>query len=174
MIPLSTPNICGNSWKYVKECLDTEWVSTAGSYVNKFEDKIADYTKAKYAVACVNGTSALQVSLRLIGLQPNNEVLVPTLTFIAPVNAIYYNNAIPVFMDVDNYYNIDICKTIDFIKNQTFYKDGATFNKKTRNKIHSILPVHMWGNAAWLDELYVLCKQRNIKIIEDASEKFGN
>ena len=105
MIPLSAPNIGGNSWKYIKECLDTEWVSSAGKYVDKFEEKIAQYTNSKYVVACVNGTSALQVSLQLAGVRPGDEVIVPTLTFIAPVNAINYNQATPVFMDVDEFYD---------------------------------------------------------------------
>ena len=83
-IPLSTPSLIGNEWKYVKECIDTEWVSSAGKYVDLFEQKIAEYTGAKYAVACVNGTSALQVSLRLSGVEPGDEVIVPTITFIAP------------------------------------------------------------------------------------------
>ena len=95
-IPLSTPTINGNEWKYVKECLDTEWVSSAGKYVGLFEKKISEYTGAKYAIACVNGTSALQVSLRLSGVEPGDEVIVPTITFIAPINAIRYNGAQPV------------------------------------------------------------------------------
>ena len=89
-IPLSTPKISGNEWQYVKECLDTEWVSSAGKYVDLFEKKIAEYAGAKNAVACVNGTSAIQVSLRLAGVLPGDEVIVPSLTFIAPVNAIAY------------------------------------------------------------------------------------
>ena len=93
MISLSVPNISGNEWKYVKECLDTEWVSSAGKYVNLFESKIEDFTKAKHAIACVNGTSALQVSLRLAGVSPGSEVITSTLTFIAPVNSIIYNQA---------------------------------------------------------------------------------
>ena len=101
MIPLSVPNFNGNEWKYVKECLDTEWVSSAGKYVDLFETKITEYTGAKYAVACVNGTSALQVSLRLASVKPGDEVIVPALTFIAPINAVAYNGASPVFMDVD-------------------------------------------------------------------------
>ena len=174
MIPLSSPNISGNEWQYVKECLDTEWVSTAGKYVNLFENKIADYSGAKYAVSCMNGTSALQVSLRLAGVQPDDEVIVPTLTFIAPVNAVAYNSASPVFMDVDKYYNIDIEKTIEFIQTETVFKDGATYNKKSNNQISAIIPVHMWGNAVWLDELVPLCLERNIAIVEDASESLGS
>ena len=104
-IPLSVPSLKGKEWQYVKECLDTEWVSSAGKYVDLFEEKIAEYTGAKYSVACINGTSALQVSLHLAGVQTGDEVIVPTLTFIAPVNAVAYNGASPVFMDADNYYN---------------------------------------------------------------------
>ena len=172
-IPLSVPSIKGNEWEYLKECLDTEWVSSAGKYVDLFERKIAEYTGAKYAIACVNGTSALQVSLRLVGVKPGDEVIIPALTFIAPINAVTYNNGIPIFMDADEYYNIDIEKTIEFIKNETFFQDGYTLNKSTKNKISAIVPVHVWGNAAWLDELIPLCTERNIAIIEDASESLG-
>ena len=173
MIPLSVPNISGKEWEYVKECLDTEWVSSAGKYVDKFENDIAKYVNSKYAVACTNGTSALQVSLRLVGVEANTEVIVPSLTFIAPVNAIVYNNASPVFMDVDEYYNIDIVKTIDFIKNETQYKNGYSFNKKTKKRISAVLPVHMWGNAVKLDDLIQVCEERNIPVVEDSSESLG-
>ena len=104
-IPLSVPSLKGKEWEYVKECLDSEWVSSAGKYVDLFEQNISEYTGSKYAVACVNGTSAIQVSLRLAGVLPGDEVIVPTLTFIAPINAIAYNNASPVFMNADNFYN---------------------------------------------------------------------
>ena len=173
MIPLSVPNISGNEWKYVKECLDTEWVSSAGKYVDKFESDIAKYTGSKYAIACVNGTSALQVSLRLVGVKAGDEVIIPTLTFIAPVNAISYNNARPIFMDVDQYYNIDVNKTIDFIKNETYFKDGFSYNKNTKNRIVAIVPVHMWGNAVAFKDLIPVCNVRNIAIVEDSSESLG-
>ncbi len=173
-IPLSVPSLKGNEWKYVKECLDTEWVSSAGKYVDLFEQKIAEYTHSKYAVACVNGTSALQVSLRMIGVETGDEVIVPTLTFIAPVNAVTYNGATPVFMDSDENYNINVEKTIDFIKNETVFKDGFSYNKITNKKISAIVPVHIWGNAASLDELVPLCKERTIAILEDASESLGS
>ena len=172
-IPLSVPSLNGNEWKYVKECIDEEWVSSVGKYVNLFEEKIAEYTGANFAVACVNGTSALQVSLRLAGVLPGEEVIVPTLTFIAPVNAIAYNGADPVFMDVDEFYNIDVEKTIEFISNETVFKDGYSFNKKTNRRITAIIPVHVFGNAVWMDELVQLCYERNITIVEDAAESMG-
>ena len=174
MIPLSVPSLKGNEWKYVKECIDTEWVSSAGKYVDLFEQKIAEYTGSKYAIACVNGTSALHVSLRLAGIKPGDEVIVPTLTFIAPVNAVTYNGASPVFMDVDEYYNLDIDKTIEFIQTETVFKNGITYNKQTDKCISAIIPVHMWGNPVWLDELVPLCLDRNIVIVEDASESLGS
>jgi len=173
-IPLSVPSLKGNEWQYVKECIDTEWVSSAGKYVDLFECKIAEYTNAKYAVACVNGTSALQVSLRLAGVESGDEVIVPTLTFIAPVNAIAYNGANPVFMDADEYYNIDQEKTIEFIKNKTIIKNGFTYNRNTNKRISAIVPVHIWGNAIWLDDLVELCNERNIAVVEDASESLGS
>ena len=172
-IPLSVPSLNGNELKYVKECLDTEWVSSAGKYVDLFEQKIAEYTGSKYVIACVNGTAAIQVSLRLAGVGAGDEVIVSTLTFIASVNAITYNNATPIFMDADKYYNIDAEKTIEFIKNETVFKNGITYNKKTNNKIAAIIPVHVWGNACWLDELVELCNKQNIAIVEDAAESLG-
>lgn len=172
-IPLSIPFLNGNEWKYVKECIDTEWVSSAGEFVDLFEQRITDYTGAKYAIACVNGTSALQVSLRLVGVEAGDEVIVPTLTFIAPINAVSYNGASPIFMDSDKYYNLDHEKTIQFINKETIFKDGYTYNKKTKKRISAILPVHVWGNASWLDELIPLCQERNIAIVEDASESLG-
>ena len=172
-IPLSVPTLKGNELKYVKECIDTEWVSSAGKYVELFEEKIAEFTGAKYAIACMNGTSALQISLRLAGVKPGEEVIIPTLTFIAPVNAIAYNNAAPIFMDADMYFNIDVEKTIEFIKYQTIVEGGFTYNKTTKNKISAIVPVHVWGNAVYLDELVTLCEEHNIAIVEDASESLG-
>ena len=172
-IPLCVPTLKGNEWKYVKECIDTEWVSSTGKYVDLFEQNISEYTGSKYAVACINGTSAIQVSLRLAGVLPGDEVIVPTLTFIAPINAIAYNNASPVFMDADNFYNLDTGKTISFINNETVFKDGFTYNKSTNVKVAALLPVHVWGNACLLDELTKLCRERNIAIVEDASESLG-
>ena len=183
-IPLSIPSIQGNEWKYIKECLDTEWVSSAGKYVSLFEEKICEFTGSKYAVACVNGTSALQMSLLLSGVRPGDEVIVPTLTFIAPVNVVKYLGAEPVFMDCDDYYNINVDKVVDFLKKETRIKkdmsiDDAssngwyTFNKKTGRKISAIIPVHVFGNAVELEMLVPICRERNIKIIEDATESLG-
>jgi aminotransferase in exopolysaccharide biosynthesis len=173
MIPLTVPSLQGNEWQYVKECLDTEWVSSAGKYVDLFEEKISEYTGAKYAIACVNGTAALQIALKLAGVQPGDEVIAPTVTFIAPVNAARYNGAGSVFMDADNYYNINVDKTINFIHENTKFRNGYTINKSTNKRISAIIPVHVFGNAANLGELTRICGERNIAMVEDAAESLG-
>jgi len=173
MIPLSVPHIEGNEWKYIKECIDTEWVSSAGKYVDRFEKDICELTGARAAVTCVNGTAALQIALQIIGVQAGDEVIVPTVTFISPVNAVRYLNASPIFMDCDDYYNIDVEKTIDFIKTQTVFKDDITYNKSTGKRISAIIAVHVFGNAVNIFELIEICRERNIKIIEDAAESIG-
>ena len=172
-IPLSVPSLRGNEAKYLNDCVEKEWVSSAGDFVNQFENKISDYTGSKFSVACVNGTSALQIALRLAGVKNGDEVIVPSLTFISSVNAISYNNASPVFMDSDEYFNIDALKTIDFITNKTRFTDGNTYNLVTGKKISAIIPVHVWGNACWLDDLHKICIEKNITIIEDAAESLG-
>ncbi len=173
-IPLSVPHISGNEWKYIKDCLETNWVSSTGKYVDLFEKKIEQYTKAKYAIACINGTSALHISLILSGVSRNDEVIVPTISFIAPINAINYCNAKPVFMDVDDNYTIDIKKTIEFLNTKTIFKNGVTINKKTKRKILAVIVVHVYGRSVLLDELLQVCKRKNISIIEDSAESLGN
>lgn len=172
-IPLSIPEISGNEWKYVKDCLDTNWVSSAGKYVDLFEKKICEFTNSKYAIACVNGTAALHVSLLLSNVKDGDEVIVPTLTFIATINAVKYCGAEPVFMDSDDFYNIDILKTIEFLKEETEMSDGICINRNSGKKISAIIPVHIFGNAVMLDELFIECEKRNIEIIEDATESLG-
>ena len=131
-INLYDPLFTGNEWNYVKECLDTGWVSSAGKYVSMFEEKIAKYTGAKFAISTVNGTSALQVSLRIAGVLPGDEVIVPTITFIAPVNAVHYNGADPIFMDSDSTNEIlcDVCEKRDLISDSLYCRHcGAKIDK---------------------------------------------
>ena len=130
-IPLHEPKFCGNEIKYLTSCINSTWVSTNGPFIKKFEKQIVKYTKSKHSIFCINGTHALQISLKVSGVQSNDEVIVPTITFIAPINAIAYNNAKPIFMDCDEFFNIDEKKTIEFIENETVYKNGYTINKKT-------------------------------------------
>jgi len=173
MIPLSVPTFKGNEWKYVKECLDTEWVSSAGQYVDRFEAEFCAFTGACHAVACVNGTAALQVALRIVGVRPGDEVIVPTLTFIATINTVTYLGGVPVFMDCDDYYNIDVQKTADFLEKETEIRDGYTYNKASGRRIAAIVPVHVFGNAVRMQELVALCRACNIRIVEDAAESLG-
>jgi aminotransferase in exopolysaccharide biosynthesis len=173
MIPLSVPSLKGNEWSYVKECLDTEWVSTAGKFVDRFEADFRKFVDAPNAIACVNGTSALHVALRIVGVLPGDEVIVPTVTFIAPVNAVRYLGAEPVFMDCDGYYNIDVDKTTEFLRSQTEVRNGSTYNRTTGRRIAAIVPVHVFGNAVRLHDILDLCRERNIRIVEDATESLG-
>ncbi len=172
-IPLSIPYLKGNEWQYLKNCLDSEWISTSGPFVDEFEEKIKKLTGVNFAVACINGTSALQLALKVSGVETNDEVLVPSLTFIATINSIKYNNAEPFFLDSDNYYNIDSEKVINFLLTQTSFKEGHSYNSITGKKIKAIIVVHVFGNAVFLDNLIDLCKERNIKVIEDATESLG-
>jgi len=177
-LPLSVPIIDGKEKEYVNECLETGWVSSAGKFVDRFEDEISSYTKSTYSIACMNGTSALHTSLVLSGVEADNEVIVPSLTFIAPINTVKYVGAHPVFMDSDNDFNIDVDKTISFLLDETYLKNikgkMVCINKKTKRAIKAIVVVHVFGNTVLMDDLLEVCEDRNIKIIEDASESLGS
>ena len=176
LIPLSEPLISGNEWKYIKDCLDTGWVSTVGAYVTRFEEALAGYIGTKYAVATVNGTSALHVSLIACGVQPNDEVLVPALTFISPVNVIHYCNAYPVFMDCNtDTLCIDVQKVVDFIRKECELRsNGYAYNKETNRRVKAVIPVHIFGHPTDMDMLLDVCVENNIDIIEDATESLGS
>ncbi|HDO25987.1 MAG TPA: aminotransferase class I/II-fold pyridoxal phosphate-dependent enzyme, partial [Nitrospirae bacterium] len=145
-IPLSEPVFRGNEWKYIKECLDTGWVSSAGSFVERFENTVAEYTGCTHAVATVNGTSALHVSLVANGITYGDEVIVPTLTFVAPVNAVRYCGADPVFMDCDkDTLCMDVEKLKGFLEENTYIgKDNLTYNKNSKKPVKAIIPVHVF------------------------------
>jgi len=173
MIALSEPKFQENEKKYLLECLKTNWVSTSGPFVKKFENEIKKITKAKYVVACQSATSALYLSLKILGVTKNDEVLVPSITYIAPVNAICHNQANPVFMDCDEWNNLDIQKTLLFIKKNTFTKKNKLFNKRTKKQIKALIIPHLLGSAVFFDKLKKICKKNAIFIVEDAAESFG-
>ena len=173
VISLHEPVFTSLEREYVNDCIKSSWLSTSGKYIDKFESAIKKYTGAKHAIACNSGTSSLHISLLLANVNPGDEVIVPTLTFIAPVNTVSYLGAKPIFMDCDDYLNIDIDKTIEFINKETIFKYGKTINKKTNKTIKAIIVVHVYGNAANIEKLNILCRKQNIKIIEDASESLG-
>src|SRR5262249_35198098 len=141
--PLIVPEIRGNEWEYVKECLDTNWVSSVGSYVDRFEKMIAEVADTKYAIATRSVTAALHVALMLAGVDQNDEVLVSTLTFIAPVNTIRYVGACPVFIDAEpTYWQLDAEAVVDFLENDCRWDGSTLWNRHTGRRVKAILPVH--------------------------------
>ena len=173
-IPLSVPEIAGNEWKYVKECLDTNWVSSAGSFVDRFEQMVAGFVGKSHAVATVNGTSALHVALLVSGVKPDDEVLVPTLTFIAPANAVRYVGAWPVFMDAEPlYWQMDPEKVEDFLVNECRWESDGLVNRHTGRRVTAMLPVHILGHPCDMGPLTGLARKYDLKIIEDACESLG-
>ncbi|MBI2982165.1 MAG: LegC family aminotransferase [Deltaproteobacteria bacterium] len=174
MIPLSVPHLKGNELKYAAECVETEWVSSAGKFVARFEEEICRYTGAAYAVACINGTAALHISLLLSDVQRGDEVLVPTVTFIAPINAVKYVGAEPVFMDCDDHLNIDPEKVASFLDQECRFDGTGLYNKKTGARVKAIIPVHVFGHPVSLAPLVELARKYNLKLIEDATESLGS
>jgi perosamine synthetase len=173
-IALSAPEIQGNEWKYVKDCLDTGWVSSVGEYVPRFEQMIAQTVGAPWSVATSSGTSALHLALLVSGLQPDEEVLVSTLTFIAPVNAIRYVGAWPVLMDAEEqFWQIDPQKLSDFVRKHCRVSNGELHNRRTGRRVRAILPVHILGHPADMDAIVSLAREFGLIVIEDASECLG-
>ncbi len=173
-IPLCVPEIRGNEWQYVKECLDTNWVSSVGSYVDRFEEMVAEYLGVKYAVGVVNGTSALHIALLVAGVEADDEVIVPTLTFISPVNAIRYVGAWPIFMDSEpDYWQMDCNKLADFLEKECRWHQGKLYNKTSDRQIKAILPVNILGHPVDLDAILEVACKYNLVVIEDAAEGLG-
>lgn len=174
LIPLSVPEIGGKEWEYVKECLDTNWVSSAGSFVDRFETSLAQYTGAQAAVATNNGTAALHVALLAAGIQPEDEVLVPTLSFIAPANTVRYVGGWPVFMDVEpRYWQMDSEKVADFLDNSCRWQGGKLVNKVTGRRVKAVLPVHILGHPCDMGPILEAAQKYELLVIEDASESLG-
>lgn len=174
-IPLAEPFFFGKEKKYLEDCVKTGWITTSGKYLNKFETEIKKITKAKYCCALINGSSSLQLAVKSLKPNPGDEILVPSITFVASVNSIKYNNCNPVFMDADEDYLIDLDKTFKFLEKNTFKKKGYTINKKTKKRILGIIIVHTFGNSVNLTKKRIsMFKRYNIKIIEDAAESLGS
>ena len=174
LIPLSVPEIGGNEWRYIKQCLDTNWVSSVGPFVDRFEEMTADYLGAEHAVATVNGTAALHIALLLAGVEPDDEVLVSTLTFIAPANAIRYVGAWPVFVDAEpEYWQMDPQHVVDFVEQECRWSSGELRNKTTGRRVRAILPVHILGHPVDMDPVLEVAQKFQLAIVEDASESLG-
>ena len=170
---LYEPTFDKNDVENVKKSVIEGWVSTAGKNIKLFENLICKYTKSKFCVACNSGTSALHIALKILNVSNNDEVIVPSISFIATINAVKYNNAEPIFMDVDKNFNLDEEKLIKFLKNNTFQKNKYCFNKKTKKNIKALIIAHIWGGGAKIKKIVKECKKRNIKILEDAAESLG-
>ena len=172
-IPLSVPNLKGKELEYVTHAVETEWVSTGGPYVNDFELKVAEYANCKGAVSCQNGTSGLHIALEVCGVTKENEVIVPTLTFIAAVNPVKYIGADPVFMDCDDSLTMDVDKLKDFCETECSFSDGKLINNSTKKHVKALIVVHVFGNMANMEGIIEVANKYNLKVIEDATEAIG-
>ena len=173
-VPLIVPEIRGNEWQYVKECLDSNWVSSVGTYVERFEKVVAARVGTKYAIAMVNGTSALHIALLLAGVEPDDEIVVSSLTFIAPVNAIRYVGAWPVLIDAEpRYWQIDPERIAHFLDDDCTWDGHSLRNKRTGRRIKAVLPVHTLGHPADMEPILAAAMKYSLSVIEDATEGLG-
>lgn len=173
-IPLSVPNLKGNELAYVTQAVETEWVSSGGSFITDMEKQIADFVHVEEAVAVQSGTAALHLSLMEAGVAYGEEVIAPTLTFIAAVNPIRYAGAEPVFMDCDDSLCMDPVKLARFLEEECDFEDGVVTNKSTGKRIRAIVVVHVFGNLADMEAILKVADQYGLKVIEDATEALGS
>jgi len=174
-IALHEPCFGGNEWAYVKDCLDSTYVSSIGQYVDKFESMLADYTGVKQAVAVVNGTAALHMSLKLAGVKPGEEVLVPALTFVATANAVAYCGALPHLVDSEaKTLGLDPKRLHGYLEEIAQVRRGECVNVKSGRIIRAVLPVHTYGHPVDLEPLMEVCRRFHLELIEDAAESLGS
>lgn len=174
-IALHEPHFAGNEWEYVKECLDTGWVSSVGKFVDRFEQQLAEFTGACRAVAVVNGTAALHICLKLAGVMPGDEVLVPALTFIATVNAVNYCGAVPHFVDSEERtLGLNPGKLAVYLNEAAEVRPEGCFNRQTGRRIKAVVPMHTFGHPVDLDPLAELCMRYKLELVEDAAESLGS
>jgi perosamine synthetase len=174
-VQLHEPHFGGKEWEYVKSCIDEGWVSSGGAFVDAFEQQLAAVCNTKAAIAIVNGTAALHVALRLNGVQPNDEVIIPALTFIATANAVTYCGAVPHFVDADaNRLSIDASALERHLRRIADVQHGIAVNRETGRPIRACVPVHVFGHPADMDAINRVCDALNIAVIEDATESLGS
>ena len=173
MINLSVPNLSMDILDNLKECLESGWVSTGGRFIPEFEEKVKKYMKTKFAAGVQSGTSGLHMSLQVLGVQRDEEVFVPTLTFIAAVNPTTYLGASPIFIDCDNSLCMDPFKLEKFCSEECNFIEGVLVNKKTNKKIRALVVVHVFGNMADMGKIMDIAKKYNLKVLEDATEALG-
>ena len=174
-IPLHAPTFAGNEKKYLEECIDTTFVSSVGKFVDLFEQKVAEYTAAKYAVVCVNGTNALHIALKLSGVEEGDMVITQPLTFIATTNAIVYAGAVPAFVDVDKD-TMGLSPTLleRFLQDNAQLRNGTCYHKQTGRRIKACLPMHTFGHACRIEEIIAICEHYHIAVVEDAAEAMAS
>ena len=174
-IPLHAPTFAGNEKKYLEECIDTTFVSSVGKFVDLFEQKVAEYTAAKYAVVCVNGTNALHIALKLSGVEEGDMVITQPLTFIATTNAIVYAGAVPAFVDVDkDTMGLSPTSLERFLQDNAQLRNGTCYHKQTGRRIKACLPMHTFGHACRIEEIIAICEHYHIAVVEDAAEAMGS
>ena len=174
-LALHEPAFNGNEWRYLKECLDSTFVSSVGEFVDRFEGGLASFTGAKHAVAVVNGTAALHIALKLAGVGIDDEVLIPTLTFVATANAVAYCGAIPHFVESEPHtLGVDTQKLRDYLLAQTEQRDGQCVNRATGRIMRALVPMHTFGHSSDLNGLLALAHDFNLALIEDAAESLGS
>lgn len=173
-IPLSVPNLKGRELEYVTHTIETEWVSTAGPYITDFEQSLANYVGVEEAVACQSGTAGLHLALMTCGVKACDEVIVPTLTFIAAVNPVKYIGAEPIFMDCDDSLTMDPVKLREFCEKECYFEHNLLINKTTEKQIKAIIVVHVFGNIADMKAIMEVATKYNLKVIEDATEALGS
>ena len=176
MIPLSIPHLAGNEWTYVKECLDTGWVSTAGAYVTQFEEQIAGFTHSKHAISCMNGTAGLHTAMNLLGIGTGDYVVAPNLTFVATLNAISYTKAEPLLIDIDpQTWQLDLDLLEEWLADKTSAgARGRRILTENGRRIAALMPVHVLGNMCDMHRLQRLSKEYGIPVIEDSTEALGS
>jgi perosamine synthetase len=174
-VPLHEPRLGNLEQDYVKACIESTFVSSVGEYVDRFEHELAAYTGARHAIAVVNGTAALQVALLLAGVKAGDEVLVPSLTFVATANAVRYLGAEPHFVDCEeSTLGIDPVALSLYLEEIAEFRDGFSFNKKSGRRIHSIVPVHIFGHPCQLEGILELSRKYSLQVVEDAAESLGS
>lgn len=175
LLPLHEPSFAGREWDYLKECLDTGWVSSVGKFVDRFEQQLAEVAGVRRAVAVVNGTAALHVCLQLVGVERDDEVLVPALTFIATANAVSYCGAHPHFVDSEERsLGLDPARLADHLGEIAELRPAGCFNRRTGRRIKAVVPMHTFGHPVDLDPLAELCRRYRIELVEDAAESLGS
>jgi perosamine synthetase len=174
-VPLHEPRFAGHEWNYVRECLDTGWVSSGGKYVDEFERRLAEFCGVRHTVAVVNGTAALQVALIMVGIHPGDEVLIPALTFVATANAIVHAGAVPHLVDSEiRTLGIDAAKLDAYLDRIAERRDGVAVNRQSGRRIAAVVPMHTFGHPVDMDRLAEVAHRWHLSIVEDATESLGS